>query len=143
MQPKLSIVINEVMEVLKNRELSKATLTTYRERYFHLIEVFFMEHGTDLYSDTMLHSCLQHYRSKMDSGNIGKRHFLQMERCIRYLEEYHHNHSIMFQRNGSCKKYIPSEEHIQLTELIIKNSNYNSGISRRIHICMREFFCYL
>ena len=45
--------------------------------------------------------------------------------------------------NGSGKKYLPTDECMQLAELITNNSGYNYGIQRRIHCCIREFFCYL
>ena len=143
MQQKLELLINNVMHLLEERELSKATLSTYRTRYFHLIEVYFTDHGTDLYSERMLNSCLSHYRSKFENGAIGKAHFLQMERCIRYLREYYHNKSVTFHLNGSSKKYLPTNECMQLVELITNNSGYNYGTRKRIHCCMREFFCYL
>lgn len=143
MQQKLELLINDVMHLLEERELSKATLSTYRTRYFHLIEVYFTDHGTDLYSEGMLNSCLSHYRSKFENGVIGKAHFLQMERCIRYLKEYYHNKSVTFHLNGSSKKYLPANECMQMVELITNNSGYNYGTRKRIHCCMREFFCYL
>lgn len=143
MQQKLELLINDVMHLLEERELSEATLSTYRTRYFHLIEVYFAGHGMNLYSEDMLNSCLSHYRSKFESGVIGKAHFSQMERCIRYLKECYHNKSITIHLNGSNKKYIPTDEYMQLAELITNNSGYNYGIQKRIHCCMREFFCYL
>ena len=143
MQQKLQPLIDGIMHLLEERELSKATLSTYRTRYFHLIEVYFTDHGTNLYSDDLLDSCLSYYCSKLEDRTIGKAHFLQMERCIRYLREYYHDKSITFHLNGSSKKYLPSEECMRLVERIINDSGYNYGIRRRIHCCMREFFCYL
>lgn len=142
MQRKLKLLIGDVMRLLESREPARATLCNYA-RYFHLIEVYFIDRGTNLYSDDMLSSCLLYYRSKLDSGSIGKQHFSQMERCIRYLREYCHNKSITFHLNGSSKKYLPTGECMQLIEQLTDGSGYNPGIQKRIHCCMREFFCYL
>lgn len=143
MQQKLELLIDGVMHLLEERELSKTTLSNYRTRYFHLIEVYFTDHGTNRYSDAMLDACLSYYHSKLENRAIGKAHFSQIERCIRYLREYCHTKSITFHLNGSSKKYLPDEECMQLIELIISGANYNDGIRKRIHCCMREFFCYL
>lgn len=144
MQQKLKLLIDDVMHVLESRGLSETTLSNYRSRYFHLIEVYFKDHGTDLYSDDMLDSCSAYYRSKLDSRIIGKSHFSILERCIRYLREYHNGKSITFHlAGGSGRKYLPSDECLQLADLIVNGSGYNQGIRVRIHCCMREFFCFL
>lgn len=145
MQQTMKNVMNGLILQLEEQGSHPETIANYRIVCNSIIR-FGSQHCADneiLFSAELLEQYLKYTEQCCQNGEISKGYARFKKRTVRMLDEYAHAGKADTSTKTNRKKYIPTDEHMDLIDQVLAANRLPESSCYVMEPVMRHFFCFI